>query len=122
MLCLPLSKSSWIEGRIGPEAYQDCHRIVKISIDLLNKNKVNKILLLSDFKSKQSSKSELEYITEICKKYNIKIFVKKIKAEFAFFFPPLLFISSCHLFLHHHLGLKPHNGVNLSYRLGTSVT
>lgn len=68
---LPLSKSSWLEGRIGPEVYQDCHRIVKISIDLLNKNKVGKILLLSDFKSKQSSMSELEYITDICKKNNV---------------------------------------------------
>lgn len=71
MLCLPLSKSSWIEGRIGPEKYQDCYRIVKISINLLNKNKVDKILLLSDFKSKYSNKSELEYITEICEKHNV---------------------------------------------------
>jgi vancomycin permeability regulator SanA len=71
MICLPLSKSSWLEGRIGPEVYQDCYRIVKISIDLLNKNKIDKILLLSDFKSKQSTKSELEYITEICQKHNV---------------------------------------------------
>lgn len=71
MICLPLSKSSWIEGRIGPEKYQDCYRIVKISIDILNKNKVDKILLLTDFKSKNSNKSELEYISEICEKYNV---------------------------------------------------
>jgi vancomycin permeability regulator SanA len=69
--CLPLSKSSWIEGRIGPEKYQDCFRLIKISIDLLNKNKIEKILLLTDFKSKQSEKSELEYITEICKRFNV---------------------------------------------------
>lgn len=69
--CLPLSKSSWLEGRIGPEKYQDCFRLIKISIDLLNKNKVNKILLLSEFKSKQSKKSELEYIVELCKRFNV---------------------------------------------------
>jgi DUF218 domain len=69
--CLPLSKSSWIEGRIGPEKYQNCFRLIKISIDLLNKNKIDKILLLSDFKPKKSKKSELEYITEICKRFDV---------------------------------------------------
>ena len=37
------------------------------------------------------------------------------------FFPPLLSISSCHIFLHHLLGLELHNSVNLSYTMGTSV-
>ena len=69
--CLPLSKSSWLEGRIGPEKYQDCFRLVKFSIDLLIENKVDKILLLSDFKSKQSNKSELEYMEDVCKKFNV---------------------------------------------------
>ncbi len=71
MYCLPLSKSSWLEGRIGPEKYQDCFRLVKVAIDLLNTKQINKIILLSDFKYKQSTKSELEYITDICKKYNV---------------------------------------------------
>jgi hypothetical protein len=70
MYCLPLSKSSWIEGRFGPEEYQDYYRILKISIDFLNKNKINKIILLSDFKSKQAQKSELENMIDICNKYN----------------------------------------------------
>ena len=34
----------------------------------------------------------------------------------------MLSISSCHLFLHHHLGLQLHNGVNLSFTARTSVT
>ncbi|MBC7981516.1 YdcF family protein [Candidatus Parcubacteria bacterium] len=78
--CLPLSKSSWLEGRIGPEKYQDCFRLVKNSIDLLNEKKVDKIVLLSDFKSKQSNKSELEYIVEICKRFNVaddKLYIEK---------------------------------------------
>lgn len=78
--CLPLSKSSWIEGRIGPEKYQDYYRIVKISIDFLNSNNVNKIILLSDFKSKQAKKSEMENMIDICNKYNInreKLYIKE---------------------------------------------
>ena len=71
MICLPLSKSSWLEGRIGPEKYQDCYRLVKKSIDLLNTKRVDKILLLSEFKSKQSNKSELEYLIDVCKKHNV---------------------------------------------------
>jgi len=73
MLCLPLSKSSWPEGRLGPEKYQDYFKIVKKSIDLLNQNKVNKILLLSDFKTKYANKSELENMIDICNTYNVNI-------------------------------------------------
>ncbi|MBC7981446.1 YdcF family protein [Candidatus Parcubacteria bacterium] len=69
--CLPLSKSSWLEGRVGPPKYQDCFRLVKNSIDLLNAGKVDTILLLSEFKSKQSTKSELEYIAGVCEKFNV---------------------------------------------------
>jgi len=79
MIYLPLSKSSWIEGRIGPEKYQDYFLIVKKSINLL-KNKSDQILLLSDFKSKQAKNSELENMINICKSFNVNesnIIVKK---------------------------------------------
>jgi hypothetical protein len=69
--CLPLSKSSWLEGRVGPPKYQDCFTLVKNSIDLLNEGEVDTILLLSEFKSKQSTESELEYIVGVCEKYNV---------------------------------------------------
>ena len=80
MICLPLSKSSWLEGRIGPEKYQDCFRLIKDSIDLLNAKKIDKIVLLSDFKSKQSTRSELEYIIDLCERFSVpkdKLFIKK---------------------------------------------
>jgi len=80
MLCLPLSKSSWPEGRFGSEKYQDYYRIVKISIDLLNENKIDKILLLSDFKGRKANKSELENMIDVCKKYKVdesKLQIKK---------------------------------------------
>jgi hypothetical protein len=79
MIYLPLSKSTWIEGRIGPEKYQDYFLIVKKSINLL-KNKSGQILLLSDFKSKQAKNSELENMINICKSFNVnesRIIVKK---------------------------------------------
>ena len=66
MICLPLSKSSWPEGRFGAEKYQDYFTIVKKSIDLLKEKKIDKILLLSNFKSKQGKKSELENMVNIC--------------------------------------------------------
>lgn len=78
--CLPLSKSSWIEGRIGQEKYQDYYRIVKIAIDFLNDNKVDKIILLTDFKSNKAIKSELQNIIDICNKYRFdkeKLYVKE---------------------------------------------
>ncbi len=71
MIYLPLSKSSWPEGRIGKEKYQDYFKIVKSSIDELNKKGLGKILLLSDFKSKKASISELDCMINICKKQNI---------------------------------------------------
>ncbi len=77
MIYLPLSKSSWIEGRIGKEKYQDYFQIVKKSIYLINKNKKNetldKILLLSDFKSKKAEKSELDNMINICDKFKVDI-------------------------------------------------
>ena len=79
MIYLPLSKSSWVEGRIGPEKYQDYFLIVKKSINLLE-NKPDQILLLSDFKSKQAKNSELENMINICKSFNVNesnIIVKK---------------------------------------------
>lgn len=72
MICLPLSKSSWPEGRIGKEEFQDYFRIVKKTIDLLRENKVDKILLLSNFKAKKASKSELENMIDICDKHNVE--------------------------------------------------
>lgn len=71
MIYLPLSKSSWMNGRIGPERYQDCFVIIKKSIDLLNENKINKILLLSDFHAKKAEISEMNYMLKICKQYNV---------------------------------------------------
>lgn len=71
MIYLPLSKSSWPEGRIGKEESQDYFKIVKLAIDLSNENKDDKILLLSNFKSKHSSISELDCMINICKKYNV---------------------------------------------------
>lgn len=71
MLCLPLSKSSWPEGRIGKEESQDYFIIVKNSIDLLKNNKVDKILLLSNFKYKNANKSELDNMIDICNKHSV---------------------------------------------------
>ena len=60
-----------MNGRIGPEKHQDCFVIIKKSIDLLNENKIDKILLLSDFHAKKAEISEMNYMLKVCKQYNV---------------------------------------------------
>jgi hypothetical protein len=65
LLCLPLSKSVWPEGRIGPWQLQDGYRIVKKAVELANDKKSDGTLLLTATKPKDSIKSELDYMFEV---------------------------------------------------------
>jgi hypothetical protein len=74
-LCLPLSKSNWPEGRIGPNTWQDAHRVQKLGAHLVKKNQAEKLLLLSELIPRASKRTELDYVIDSCR-------FEKINEEF----------------------------------------
>lgn len=65
--CLPIAKSNWPEGRIGPEKLQDSYRIIKTAVGLVKNNTVDKLLIFSAFKTNRVRKIELDCMIDTCK-------------------------------------------------------
>ncbi len=65
--CLPIAKSNWPEGRIGPSKLQDSYRIIKVAVNLVKNNTVDKLLIFSAFKTKNVKKIELECMIDTCR-------------------------------------------------------
>lgn len=64
---LPIAKSNWPEGRVGPAKLQDSYRIQKKAVDLALAGKVDTVLVFSDFKPKNVKKIELNCMIDTCK-------------------------------------------------------
>jgi hypothetical protein len=73
LLCLPLSKSVWPEGRIGPWQLQDGYRIIEEAVKLANNENSDGTLLLTATKPKDSPKSELDYMLEVTAVEDLKL-------------------------------------------------
>ncbi len=68
---LPIAKSNWPEGRVGPTKMQDSYIILKVAADLARKNIVDKLLIFSAFKTKNVKKIELDCMIEACKEEKV---------------------------------------------------
>ena len=65
--CLPIAKSNWPEGRVGPEKLQDSYRIIKVAVNFVKNETVDKLLIFSAFKTKHVKKIELDCMIDTCK-------------------------------------------------------
>ncbi len=80
VLAVPLAKSIWPEGRIGPSSLQDAERAIRCGAQMIHSGKADKVLVTSSVKPRASTWSELWLMVQSAAQYGLSL-EKNLYAE-----------------------------------------